>query len=119
MKLKLPVSAKNWLSLIGVTIALISLFMIVFLFALTFFLGEHGTYLGLVVFILLPSIMVIGLLLIPIGMLFQIRKRKKMGKMGKEEWPIIDLNDTRHRNAFFVFRLSRVLVLPISWLHNP
>ena len=32
MKIKLPPSSQNWISLIGVTIALISLFMIIFLF---------------------------------------------------------------------------------------
>ena len=114
MRLKLPVSAQNWLSLIGVTIALISLFMIIFLFALTLFLGEHGTYLGLVVFILLPSIMVLGLLLIPLGMLFQIRKSKKTGEMGKEEWPIIDLNDPRHLNASIIFSIGTTLFLFLS-----
>ena len=34
MKLRLPESSRNWISLTGLMIAIISLFMIVFLFAL-------------------------------------------------------------------------------------
>ncbi|GAB4369343.1 MAG: NapC/NirT family cytochrome c [Calditrichia bacterium] len=114
MKLKFPSSVQNWLSLIGATIALISLFMIIFLFAITIILGEHGTYLGLVTFILLPVVMVMGLLLIPIGMILKVRKEHRARLRPEPGWPRIDLNDTRHRNAFFVFSIGTTIFLFLS-----
>ena len=51
MKIKLPPSSQNWISLIGVTIALISLFMIIFLLAVTVVLEQRAAYLGIVIYI--------------------------------------------------------------------
>jgi hypothetical protein len=111
MKLKLPHSTQNWLSLIGVTIALISLFMIVFLFAITTLSSQGGTYLGLVVFIILPAFLVAGLILIPIGMFLKVRRDKRQNIIPPKEWPIVDLNDLRHRNAFFIFTIGTTIFL--------
>jgi len=110
MSLKLPDSARNWISLIGVMIALISLFMIVFLFFITSILFQEATYIGLVIYILLPAVMVMGLLLIPIGMFFQRKKKFKP----ESPWPKIDLNESKYRNAFFVFSIGTTLFLFIS-----
>jgi len=99
MKLQLPNSAKNMTSLIGATIALISFFMIIFLFVIATFFSGQPIYLGLVTYILLPGIMIIGLIIIPIGMWKTSRK-----KAGKDTyWPFVDLNDKRHRNALLIF----------------
>ena len=114
MKLKLPSSVQNWLTLFGVTIVLISSFMIIFLFAITIILGEHATYLGLITYILLPSVLIVGLILIPLGMIIKIRKEHKLGIRPKYGWPIIDLNDFRHRNAFFIFSVGTVIFLFLS-----
>ncbi len=114
MKLKLPPSSKNWLSLAGAMIALISFFMIVFLFVVTWLFDEGGSYLGLVIYILLPSIMVMGLILIPIGMFREIRKRKRGEAEDEKEWPRIDLNDVRHRNASLIFLVGTTIFLFIS-----
>ncbi len=114
MKLKLPHSAQNWLSLTGAMIALISLFMIGFLFIISILFEQGGSYLGLVIYILLPSVLVLGLLLIPIGMLKTLRREKKSGKRKRDEWPRIDLNDVRHRNAFFIFTWGTVIFLLLS-----
>ena len=84
MKLKLPHSSQNWISLIGVTIALISLFMIIFLFAITFTSGG-STYLGLVVYIILPGFLVFGLIMVPVGMFLKVRRDKKHHVLPKRE----------------------------------
>jgi nitrate/TMAO reductase-like tetraheme cytochrome c subunit len=114
MKLKLPYSSQNWFSLIGATIAIISLFMIVFLFVIATLFEQEHSYLGLIVYILLPSIMIMGLLLIPIGMIITIRRRKKGEKSEVMDWPKIDLNDLRHRNAFFIFAIGTTIFLFLS-----
>ncbi len=99
MKLELPSSSKNWVSLIGATIALIALFMIVFLFVITTFFSGQPIYLGLIIYMLLPGVLIFGLILIPVGMLVT---RKKIIK-SQNVLPFIDLNMKRHRNAVIVF----------------
>lgn len=114
MKLRLPRSTQNWISLIGATIAVISLFMIIFLFSITVILGEQATYLGLVIYILLPSVMVVGLILIPIGMYLKARKDHKAVRKSERDWPIVNLNNSRHRNGFFIFSIGTMVFLFLS-----
>jgi nitrate/TMAO reductase-like tetraheme cytochrome c subunit len=114
MKFKLPPSSQNWISLIGATIAVISLFMIIFLFSVTVVLEQRAAYLGLVIYILLPAVMIVGLILIPLGMILKIRKEHKTGKIEKTIWPKIDLNNLQHRNAFFVFSIGTSVFLFLS-----
>ncbi len=110
--MRLPPTAKNWISLAGATIAVIALFMILFLFAVTVILEEQAAYLGLVVFILLPAVMLAGLILIPIGMVLESRRAKQTHE--KPGWPTVDLNDPRHRNAAFIFVAGTAVFLFIS-----
>ena len=67
--MKLPRSYYNLLSFIGTAIAGISLFMIAYLFIVVLLFEDSSSYLGLFMYIILPVFLVIGLLLIPLGML--------------------------------------------------
>ncbi|MDA3862168.1 MAG: NapC/NirT family cytochrome c [Melioribacteraceae bacterium] len=117
MKFNLPDSTKNWTSIIGATIASITLFMIIFLFAISVLFNQGGSYLGLVIYIILPAFLIAGLILIPIGM---VRKRTVLEKEKKSSdykpLPFIDLNNSKHRNAAFVFVVGTVLFLFVSAL---
>ena len=113
MKIKLPPSTHNLLSLIGATIAVISFLLIVFLFLISHFFLSTGNYIGLLVYIVLPSFMIGGLLVIPVGMLIKRRKMKESVK-ATGDWPVIDLNDQRYRNAFFIFSVSTTVLLLLS-----
>lgn len=110
MKFQLPNSAKNMVSLVGATIALITLFMIVFLFVITTFFSGQPIYLGLITYILLPTVMIIGLILIPVGM-WRVRRIKSVSDTF---WPFVDLNDRRHRNAFLVFVIGTSVFFLLS-----
>ncbi|MGE5409365.1 MAG: NapC/NirT family cytochrome c [Clostridiales bacterium] len=114
MKLKLPISVYNWTSITGVTLALIALFMILFLFIISAFLNQGSSYLGLIIYILLPGFLIVGLILIPLGMFFSSRKQKRNHVKGVNKWPLIDLNDIRHRNGFFIFIIGTAVFLLIS-----
>jgi hypothetical protein len=113
--LKLPSSVYNWTSVIGATVALISLFMIVFLFVITSIFNQGGSYIGVVIYIALPTLLVIGLLMIPIGMLIKYRKQKRE-KVAKKalQWPSIDFNEPKHRNAFMIFAVGSTIFLLLS-----
>jgi hypothetical protein len=111
--MKLPKSFYNWTSLSGAIISVIALFMIVFLIVISAF-GEGSSYLGLVIYIILPVILIIGLLMIPVGMIIYARKLKSGDAVPEKRWPHIDLNYNRHRNAFIIFTFGTVLFLLLS-----
>lgn len=112
--MKLPQSFHNWTSISGAIIAVTSLFMIAFLIVISSFFGEGSSYLGLVIYILLPVIMIIGLLMIPFGRYFLLKRHKRTGKVQTAKWPLIDLNHKRHRNAFVIFTIGTVIFLLFS-----
>ena len=114
MKLKLPHSTQNWISLVGATIALISFFMIVFLFVISLTFDQGNAYLGIVIYIALPTILVVGLLLIPLGMWWKLRKEKRREADEEKDFPVIDFNDIRHRNAFMIFAVGSAIFLLAS-----
>ena len=111
MKWRLPRSTHNWVTLIGATIAFIALSMIVFLFTITAIWRDTHAYLGLVVFIILPAVMLLGLILIPVGMYIHSRREKGLLDDGKSYWPKVDLNIPTHRNATMIFVFGTTLLL--------
>ncbi len=117
MKISLPDSAKNWVSLVGATIALIALFLILFLFVISLLMGQNGLYLGLITYILLPGVLIAGLLLIPLGMAIRVKKLKSASG-ARPGWPVIDLSNVKHRHAFFIFFLGTALFLFLSAIGN-
>ncbi len=113
-KIKLPSSFYNWTSIIGATIALISLFLIIFLFIISTIFNQGSSYIGVVIYIALPTLLVIGLILIPVGMIGKVRKTRREGVVTEHRWPKIDFNDPKHRNAFMIFSIGTVVFLLLS-----
>ena len=114
MKIKLPHSVYNWISVIGATIAVTSFSMIVFLFVIAAFLKEGSSYLGLVIYIVLPVFLIIGLILIPVGMFIKIKRTTKADLQKISNWPVVDLNNQRNRNAFIIFTVGTAIFLLAS-----
>jgi len=112
--MKLPRSFYNWLSLTGAVLAIISLFIIIFLFLISIFFDQGSSYLGLFIFIILPVFLVIGLILIPIGMYIKAKKDRKRVEQRGRRWPLIDMNKKHTRNAFFIFILGTLVFLMLS-----
>jgi len=116
MKLKLPTSANNPISYAGAAIAIISSFMFVFLYVLASISSLEKAYVGIVIFIVIPIFIILGLVLIPIGMIRQIRLQKRLGKIPETKLPVLDLNNPRHRNATLIFAIGTVIFLFLSAL---
>jgi hypothetical protein len=113
--MRLPVHLQNWISYVGVVIAAIAL--AVFLFLLVFHTLTDATrapYAGLVIFIIVPAVLVAGLALIPLGMLLEWRRQRRGVAHRLPRFPVIDLNNVRHRNAMAVFVVGSVLLLFLS-----
>jgi len=112
--MKLPQSFYNWTSFIGAVIAIVSLFMIGFLFVISIFFAEGSSYLGLFLWIVLPTFLVLGLIIIPAGMIIQHGKDRKKKIVYEKAWPKVDLNDPRTRNAAVIFGVGSVFFLLLS-----
>lgn len=110
--MKLPKSYYNWTSVLGSSIAIIAFFLIAFFFVVSVLFNQGSSYMGLIIYIVLPAIMVTGMILIPIGMVLHIRKQSKLEFIsGTQKWPRVDLNDQKHRNAFTLFVIISFLFL--------
>jgi hypothetical protein len=112
--MKLPRHYYSWTTMIGIAIALISFALIVFLFIVTTFFNVGTSYSGLFIYIILPAIMVIGMLLIPIGIIRK-RARERDGKVERHmKFPVLDFNDSKQRFAIMIFSISTAVFLLLS-----
>jgi len=102
---------RNPISLVGAVLVALSLANIVFLLLIAVF-GEEKPYLGIFAFLVFPAILVIGLILIPIGMLLRRRRWRKLAPGEVPVYPKIDLNQPAQRRAFaYVAGFSLLLVV--------
>lgn len=81
----------NWLSLTGFIVTANSLILILILYLYSVLSPQANTSLGLYIYIILPAFLVIGLILIPLGVILNIHKRKA-SQQDQDLWPVIDLN---------------------------
>jgi nitrate/TMAO reductase-like tetraheme cytochrome c subunit len=114
--MKLPPSSKNWLTIIGSIIAGINLALILILFVISTIFNKSNTNLGLFIYIILPGFMILGLIMIPVGMISERNRVRKSGVREEAKFPRIDLNDPRHRNAFIIFTITTIIILFLSTL---
>lgn len=113
--MKLPKSYYNIVSFIGTIIAGMSLFMIILFSIVGYFFQDTSSYLGLFIFIIIPAFLILGLIIIPIGMFIEVKRRKKRElEYIKEGWPIINLNVSRYRNAILIFSVGTIVLFILS-----
>jgi hypothetical protein len=103
------------ISIAGMVLTTISavLFLVVFLADV---FGLHtNPYIGIVFFLVLPGLFVIGLLLIPFGALVERRRRAAGKAPAAVQWPRIDLNDPGQRTtAIVIFALTIANIVIVS-----
>lgn len=114
--MKLPESYYNRLSFIGTIVAIIALILIFFVFVVTWFFGEGGNYVGLLLYMVFPAFLITGLILIPIGMWIRMRKIRAGKVDDTKKHTVIDFNNPRHRNAAFLFGIGTIIFLILSTL---
>lgn len=110
MKRRFPQYVYNPITITGTTIALLSFGLFFFLFILDSFSKQENPYLGILTYIVIPSILIIGLLLIALGIIRE-RKRVLHGKFRDTLLPVIDLNDPKKRAMFVTFSVGTILLL--------
>lgn len=108
-------SLQNPVSIAGIVLATIGAVLFLIVFLLDLFGFHTNPYIGILFFIVFPAVFIGGLILIPIGLLFE-RRRRRAGRPPSElHWPALDLNNPRQRRIVFgVALLTLVNVLIVS-----
>ena len=115
MRRRLPAIYYNALSIAGTVVAAVALFMFVFLYVIASLSGLHKTYEGIVIFMVIPAFLILGLLLIPLGMVRTARRLRKAAPERPAE-PIVDLRRPENRRAFVIFLVGTLAFLFLSAL---
>jgi nitrate/TMAO reductase-like tetraheme cytochrome c subunit len=111
---KTPGLIKNLVSLVGIALALVAAANIAFLVFIDFMSAHPSPYLGIFAYMLLPAVMVGGLLLIPLGMLLERRRRRKSAPSVIPKFPRIDLNNPQQRKTIALLTSFTVLFIVVS-----
>ena len=94
---------RNGISLFGTGLALASLVLIISLFVIQQIGYEGGPYLGILTYLILPMIFVLGLLLIPLGtFLYRRSLRTIPGGESVPLLPVLDFNIPKTRNWMLI-----------------
>jgi len=102
---------RNPISLVGTALAVASATLIIALFLFELMGYAGSPYIGLITYLILPVFFILGLILIPIGILMQRRRAAKAAAAGKAPplFPVIDLNDSTTRGAVIAFLVLTML----------
>jgi nitrate/TMAO reductase-like tetraheme cytochrome c subunit len=105
----------NIVSLIGTLLIIISLLLIIALFVMQAMGFQGGAYLGILTFVLLPALFLVGLILVPAGLWWRKRKDAKLAAQGRDvgHLPVFDLNSERTRGTLLVLV---ALAIPLTAL---
>src|SRR5262245_19594248 len=103
------------ISIAGMVLTTISAVLFVVVLLADLFGLHTNPYLGILFFLLLPALFVLGLLLIPLGAWVERRRRAAGKPPSSLEWPRVDLNDPHQRNiAVIVFALTIANIVIVS-----
>lgn len=106
---------RNAISIVGALTTTIAAVMFLAFFLVDVWGFHTNPYLGIIFFVFFPALFVLGLLLIPIGVWRERRRRLAGLAPSMQTWPRIDLNSPGVRKiAFAILILTPVNVLIVS-----
>jgi hypothetical protein len=89
--------------------AMAALFLVLLLLQLLGFL--ENPYVGLLLFVAVPAGFVFGLLLVPVGVRLEVRRRRRLPGAPPADWPVVDLRIPRHRHLIALFGVLTIVNL--------
>ena len=113
MKRLFPSSFYNAVTLVGTAIAVVSFGLVLFLMLLETLSGSPKPYMGIIAFVILPAILIIGLVVAVAGIIRE-HSRERAGKSHGLHLPQIDMNNPKHRRAFTLVAFGTILLLLFS-----
>jgi hypothetical protein len=111
--LRLPVAVRNPVSLIGIVIATAMAMLFLALVVLEMLGYVTNPYIGLLVFVAIPTVFVIGLLFIPVGA-WWTRRRSRIAPGPEPDWPVLDLRNPHQRTVFVLVIALTIVNLLMS-----
>lgn len=109
-----PSLMRNYMSFVGISIVVASLACVILLFLME--IASHGDnpYLGILTYIIFPSILIFGLGIVGLGMLLERRRRRRHTPDEIAAYPKLDLNDPHMRRRFLVFLVLTFFFIAVS-----
>ena len=104
--------AQNWISMLGFWLAMAFIVGETIIIGYDFFYGSDNPYTGILIYLVGPGILIFGLLLVPLGMWIEYRRRKK--NLPKKKYPVLDLNNHTHRRYIAIFIVVTIIFLILS-----
>jgi len=111
---KQPSLFRNYISMVGGAIVIASFVSVVLLFLIEITSKAENPYLGILTYMILPSILLFGIAVVLAGRIIERRRRHRASPGDTAAYPTLDLNDPRSRRAFFVFLLITFLFVSAS-----
>jgi hypothetical protein len=115
MRPRLAAALRHPVSAIGVALTTASAFFFFILLLLQALGFLENPYTGILVFLIVPALFLVGLLLIPIGL--RLERRRERAGVAAPAWPRIDLNDPTQRHALLIvasLTLANVAILSVA-----
>jgi hypothetical protein len=113
----LPRVTQNPITGVGVFLTTISAVLFLLFFVIDLFRVHANPYLGIVFFFVLPTLFLLGLFLIPFGILRERRRRQRGLPPSQWRRPQVDLNDPTHRRiaaAVTVLTVVNVIIVALA-----
>ncbi len=100
---KRPSLFRNYISFVGAAIVIASLASGLLLFFIEITSTFENPYVGILTYIIFPSILMFGLFVVVLGMILERRRRRRAAPDAIMAYPKLDLNDPHARRAFLTF----------------
>lgn len=113
-KSKVPSLFRNYISFVGTAIVLASVASGILLFLMEITSKQENPYLGIITYIVFPSVLIFGVLIIILGLFIERRRRRLASPDTALAYPRLDLNEPHARRAFFVFLTMMFLFISAS-----
>ena len=111
---KRPSLFRNYISFVGAAIVIASLASVVLLFFIESTATHENPYLGILTYIIFPSILMLGLAIVALGMILERRRRRRTAPDEILAYPKLDLNEPRARHAFLAFLIVTFFFISAS-----
>lgn len=109
-----PSLLRNYISFAGGVVVATSVVCIILLFLIDLTQRNENPYFGIVTYILLPAVLILGLLIAIAGMIWERRRRRLSPSSEILPYPKIDFNDARQRRLAAFLLVSTFLFVCAS-----
>ena len=113
---RLPATVRNPVSVLGFVVATAAAMCFLALLAVDMFGYVTNPYIGLLAFVAIPAVFIIGLLLIP-GGAWWTKRRQRFAPRIAPDWPVLDLRNPRQRTvlvALLLLTVANLLIVSIA-----